>query len=386
MTSEQSRTARPDAVVVGAGLAGLYMLYRLRGLGFSTRVFETGSGVGGTWYWNRYPGARCDIESMEYSYSFSEELQQEWHWSERFATQPEILRYIEHVADRFDLAKDIDFETRVTSATFDETSNRWDVETDRGERVSAQFADHGLGLAVGGAGAGVPRPRDVRGRVVPHGPLAARGRGLQRAARRRRRDWVIGDPVDPAHRRAGRAPLRLPADPELQRPCTQRAARRRVRAVDQGAVPRTEAASARVPRRHAHASPGARRARRDSRGARRGVRRALGARRPRLHRRVQRPTRQARGERTGRRVPALADSRDRPRSRRRRGTVSAWLSRRHQAHVPRHRLLRDVQPRQRDAGRHPQGADRRDHAARSAHARTPSTSSTASSSRSASTR
>ncbi len=139
MTSEPERTTRPDAVVVGAGLASLYMLYRLRGLGFSTRVFETGAGVGGTWYWNRYPGARCDIESMEYSYSFSEELQQEWSWSERFATQPEILRYIEHVADRFDLRKHIDFETRVTSATFDETSNRWEVETDRGEHVSAQF-------------------------------------------------------------------------------------------------------------------------------------------------------------------------------------------------------------------------------------------------------
>ena len=105
-----------DAVVVGAGFGGLVMLHRLRERGFRTRVFEAGSGIGGTWFWNRYPGARCDIESMEYSYQFSEELQQEWEWSERYATQPEILRYIEHVADRFDLRRDIQLDTRVRAA------------------------------------------------------------------------------------------------------------------------------------------------------------------------------------------------------------------------------------------------------------------------------
>src|SRR5262249_35555740 len=94
-----------DAVVVGAGVPGPYALHRLRGLGLSARVFEAGDGVGGTWYWNRYPGARCDVESMDYSYSFSDELQQEWHWTERYASQPEILRYINHVADRFDLRR-----------------------------------------------------------------------------------------------------------------------------------------------------------------------------------------------------------------------------------------------------------------------------------------
>jgi cyclohexanone monooxygenase len=128
-----------DAVVVGAGFAGLYMLHRLRGLGFSARVYEAGAGVGGTWYWNRYPGARCDVDSLEYSYSFSEELDREWQWSERYASQPEILRYLDHVADRFDLRRDIQFETRVTGATFDESTGRWLVETDRGDRVSAQF-------------------------------------------------------------------------------------------------------------------------------------------------------------------------------------------------------------------------------------------------------
>jgi cation diffusion facilitator CzcD-associated flavoprotein CzcO len=128
-----------DAVIVGAGLAGLYMLHRLRQVGLSARVYEAGSGVGGTWHWNRYPGARCDVESMDYSYSFSEELQQEWTWTERYASQPEILRYINHVADRFDLRRDVQLSTRVTAAAFDEATNRWAVQTDRGDRVSAQF-------------------------------------------------------------------------------------------------------------------------------------------------------------------------------------------------------------------------------------------------------
>jgi cyclohexanone monooxygenase len=129
----------PDVVIVGAGFAGLYALKRVRDLGFSARVFEAGSGVGGTWFWNRYPGARCDIESLEYSYSFSEELQSEWRWSERYASQPEILRYLNHVADRFDLRRHIQLNTRVTAATFDEDANRWTIRTDGGESLSARF-------------------------------------------------------------------------------------------------------------------------------------------------------------------------------------------------------------------------------------------------------
>jgi cyclohexanone monooxygenase len=128
-----------DAVVVGAGFSGLYMLHRLRGLGLRTRVLEAGGGVGGTWYWNRYPGARCDVESMEYSYSFSDELEQEWRWSERYPAQPEILRYIEHVADRFDLLRDIQLDTRVTAAVYDEARGRWAIRTERGERYDARF-------------------------------------------------------------------------------------------------------------------------------------------------------------------------------------------------------------------------------------------------------
>src|SRR5215469_8679324 len=127
-----------DVVIVGAGFAGMYMLHRLRGLGMSARVLEAGSEVGGTWYWNRYPGARCDVESMQYSYSFSPQLQQEWQWSELFASQPEILRYANHVADRFDLRRDIQFDTRVTAACFDRDTHRWEVRTDRGDVVSAR--------------------------------------------------------------------------------------------------------------------------------------------------------------------------------------------------------------------------------------------------------
>jgi cyclohexanone monooxygenase len=134
-----------DAVIVGAGFAGLYMLHRLRGLGFTARVYEAGGGVGGTWYWNRYPGARCDVESMQYSFSFSEELDQQWNWSEKYAPQPEILSYANHVADRFDLRRHIQFDTRVLAANFDETQNCWQIETDRGDRVSAKFCIMAVG-------------------------------------------------------------------------------------------------------------------------------------------------------------------------------------------------------------------------------------------------
>lgn len=134
-----------DAIVVGAGFAGMYMLHRLRGLGLSARVFEAGGGVGGTWYWNRYPGARCDVESMQYSFSFSEELDQEWNWSEKYAPQPEILTYANHVADRFDLRRHIVFDTRVTAATFDENAKCWRIETDRGDKVSAKFCIMAVG-------------------------------------------------------------------------------------------------------------------------------------------------------------------------------------------------------------------------------------------------
>ncbi|MFB8077325.1 flavin-containing monooxygenase [Streptomyces sp. NPDC056013] len=134
-----------DVVVVGAGVTGLYAVHRLRALGHRVRGFERGDDVGGVWHWNRYPGARCDVESVDYSYSFDEELQQEWDWSENYATQPEIVRYLRHVADRFDLRRSYTFSTSVTSAELDEESLRWTVRTDGGEVVSARFCVFAVG-------------------------------------------------------------------------------------------------------------------------------------------------------------------------------------------------------------------------------------------------
>jgi cation diffusion facilitator CzcD-associated flavoprotein CzcO len=135
-----------DAVIVGAGFAGLYALHKLRDeLGLSARVYEAGDGIGGTWYWNRYPGARSDTSSWIYCYSFDEELLQEWRWSERYPQQQEVLGYLEHVAERFDLNRDIQLGTRVTAATFDEEGERWEVRTDNGDVVSARFLIAALG-------------------------------------------------------------------------------------------------------------------------------------------------------------------------------------------------------------------------------------------------
>jgi cation diffusion facilitator CzcD-associated flavoprotein CzcO len=137
---------RYDAIVIGAGIAGLYQLHRLRQLGLSVRVFEAGGGVGGTWYWNRYPGARFDSESYTYGYSFSEELLQEWEWSEHFAPQPETLRYVNLVADKFDLRRHVEFNKRVVAANFDADANLWEVEAADGRRAKARFLITAIGL------------------------------------------------------------------------------------------------------------------------------------------------------------------------------------------------------------------------------------------------
>ena len=135
-----------EAVVIGSGFSGLYMCHSLRDrLGMDVQVFEAGSGVGGTWYWNRYPGARCDVEAYLYCFSFDKDLLQEWEWSGKFPEQPEILRYLNHVADRFDLRRSIQFDTRVTSARYDEAANRWTVETEQGDVVRAKYVIAGMG-------------------------------------------------------------------------------------------------------------------------------------------------------------------------------------------------------------------------------------------------
>ena len=129
-----------DALIVGAGFCGLYALYSLRErLGLEVKLLEAAEGVGGTWYWNRYPGARCDSESHYYNFSFDKALEQEWDWSERYAAQPEVLRYLNHVADRFDLRRDITFGARVATAEYDGAANLWRVATEAGERISARF-------------------------------------------------------------------------------------------------------------------------------------------------------------------------------------------------------------------------------------------------------
>lgn len=146
-----------DAVIVGAGFAGIYMLYRLRHLGMTARVFEMGDNVGGTWYWNRYPGARCDAESLAYSFSFSPELEQQWEWTERYASQSEILRYAEHVTERFDLRKDIEFNQRVATAHYDDGANEWEVRTEQGRSVRGRFCIMATGCL------SVPQLPDIAG-------------------------------------------------------------------------------------------------------------------------------------------------------------------------------------------------------------------------------
>jgi cyclohexanone monooxygenase len=165
-----------DVVVVGAGFAGMYMLHRLRGLGLSVRVYEQGGDVGGTWYWNRYPGARCDVESMQYSYSFSDELQQEWNWSERYAPQPEILKYANYVADRFKLRSDIALNTRVDRAIFDESVNSWSVTTSDGKTVTAKYVVLATGCLSNARMPDIKGLADFKGKVYhtghwPHEPV-----------------------------------------------------------------------------------------------------------------------------------------------------------------------------------------------------------------------
>src|SRR3989440_9898314 len=135
-----------DAIIVGAGMSGLYQLYRLRELGMKVRVFEAATGVGGTWYWNRYPGARFDSESYSYGYSFSQELLDEWKWAERFASQPETERYLNYVADKFDLRRDIQFQSRVAAAHYQEETRSWDVTLEDGRRYCTRLLITAIGV------------------------------------------------------------------------------------------------------------------------------------------------------------------------------------------------------------------------------------------------
>jgi choline dehydrogenase-like flavoprotein len=212
-----------DVVVVGAGFAGMYMLHKLRGQGLSVRVYEQGGDVGGTWYWNRYPGARCDVESMQYSYSFSDELQKEWNWSERYAPQPEILKYANHVADRFRLRSDIQLNVRVDRAAFHESSNTWSVTTSDGKTVTAKHVVLATGC-LSNARIRYQGSVGFQGKVYHTGNWPHERIGFHRPARRCHRHRVVGDPVRAHHRRAGQPAHGVPAHGQLQRARPQRGA------------------------------------------------------------------------------------------------------------------------------------------------------------------
>ena len=211
-----------DVLVVGAGITGIYQLYRAREAGFSAQLLEAGDGVGGTWYWNRYPGARFDSESYTYAYLFSKELFEEWEWQEHFAEQPETERYLNHVVDRFDLRRHIRFGARVTSAVYDEPSARWRVDGRRRHRDPGAVPGCRHRRPLGAVLPGRARTRGLPRRVVPHGSVAGGTRRLRRQARRGHRHRVERRADHPRHRGPGRLPDRLPTLRQLVHAAQQR--------------------------------------------------------------------------------------------------------------------------------------------------------------------
>src|SRR5215467_1818404 len=177
-----ARTTELDALVIGAGFAGLYQLLCLRDrLGLSVKALEAGDGVGGTWYWNRYPGARFDSESWTYGYSFSDEILREWEWSEHFAAQPETLRYCNFVADKLELRRDIDFNSRVTAAVYDEPANRWEIAIEGGRRARAPLVITAIGPLSAPTMPTIPGVESFRGEAYhtgtwPHEPVSFAGK------------------------------------------------------------------------------------------------------------------------------------------------------------------------------------------------------------------
>src|SRR5580700_11452762 len=180
-TTSDGATQQVDVAVVGAGFAGLYLLHRLRTAGFTAVALESADDVGGTWYWNRYPGARCDIQTTDYSYTFDPELEKTWQWSEKYATQPEILRYFGFVADRYDLRRDIRFHTKVTAANWDQVSERWQLTTDNGAAVSCRYYIMATGCLSAPKPPEIDGVKDFTGEVYftgrwPHQPVNLAGK------------------------------------------------------------------------------------------------------------------------------------------------------------------------------------------------------------------
>ena len=170
-----------EVLIVGAGFAGLYLMHRMRGAGLSAHIYEAADGVGGTWYWNRYPGARCDVESMQYSFGWDEAFQQEWKWTERFAGQPELLKYANHITDRYDLRRHITFNTRISAATYDEAAGTWQVQTEAGLALSCRYFVMATGCLSTARIPDFPGLKDFKGRTFhtgwwPHQPIDFTGR------------------------------------------------------------------------------------------------------------------------------------------------------------------------------------------------------------------
>ena len=341
MPADKTEATKLDVVIVGAGVGGLYAIHRLRKLGLKVRAYEAGSGVGGTWFWNRYPGCRCDVESMEYSYSFSNELQQEWQWPERYGTQPEILRYVNHVADRFDLQARYSAQHAHPLGRLQQQDQHVDAQDRQRRDHHRALLHHGDRQSLDAAHAEHSGSEELQGQVVPHGAVAPRGRRLHRAAGRRHRHRLLGRADDPAHRQAGQAPLRLPAHRQFHPARPQCAARSREGAQPQGRVSRAPPRRLRYAVRHCRLSaareirPGC-----DGGGAAPHLRGEMGrGRQHQLPLRLQRPPGEQGLQRYGVGLRARADPRHGERSQDRRAALPQRPSDRNEASHPRYRAI-----------------------------------------------
>ena len=224
MTRKSGNIENHDVVIIGAGVSGMYALHHLREMGLSVRVYDGASDIGGTWWYNRYPGARVDGPgSPFYCYTFSEELMKEWDWEETQSEQSAVLAYLEHVADRFDLRRDIEFETWVQDVRYDEAAQRWTVETSTGARASARFLICAVGALSAANMPDIPGHPRLRGRDLPHRTLAARAGFLRGQAGGRDRHGLLGGAVDPRDRQAGGARDGAPANAQFAFPARNRA-------------------------------------------------------------------------------------------------------------------------------------------------------------------
>ena len=240
MTSGTEHTLELDAVILGAGVAGLYQLHQLRQQGLRVRAFDKAGDVGGTWWWNRYPGARFDSEAYIYQYLFDEDLYKDWSWSEKFPGQPEIERWMQYVTDRLDLRRDIQFSTAITSAHYDEDRGRWTIRTDRGDVVDAQFFVSCAGMLSAPMENLFEGQDSFRGEIHHTSTLAGRRRRPGRQAGRGGRHRRHRHPGDPDDRRRGRAPDRLRPHPAVRAPDEEPGVRPRGAGRVQGAVRRAE--------------------------------------------------------------------------------------------------------------------------------------------------